>query len=314
MNHIFNFVLKSTAFFLMALLFVLCFKTTQAQSRDDLRYYEDSLKAIAPTILYGTHDFHKYEANEIFSDLLWDVLHYDNSFRYPFDSLTTISILTAPDNKFRIFTWNLQKSDGSYDFFGMIQLNPRRANGDLVYALHNEKNKPAKQAMNLVLSVDEWYGAHYYKIVPVRHRTKRYYTLLGWDGNNMLTTRKIVDVITFNEFGHPEFGAPVFRTRQGLKKRYIIEYANHVAASLKYERHYLYDGKNRTWMIVFDRVTPLTPMLEGQYQFYVPETNIFDAFVFQNGLWQLYEDVDARTDLRQRSRFRDPGRFAPIFW
>lgn len=306
--------MKTKGLILVCLLLCVYFKTLSAQRASDLRDYEDSLKAIAPTILYGTHDFHKYEANEKFSDLLWDVLHYENSFRYPFDSLTTISILQAPDNKFRIFTWNLQKSDGSYDYFGMIQVNPRRAQGDLVYALHNEKNMPARKAMTKVFSVDEWYGAHYYKIVPVRHRTKRYYTLLGWDGNNVLTTRKIIDVITFDDFGHPEFGAPVFRTKQGLQKRYIIEYANHVAASLKYERHFLYDGKNRTWMIVFDRVTPLTPMLEGQYQFYVPETNIFDAFVFENGLWQLYEDVDARTDLRQRSRFRTTGRFSPLFW
>ena len=47
-------------------------------------------------------------------------------------------------------------------------------------------------------------------------------------------------------------------------------------------------------MIVFDRVSPLTPGLEGQYQFYVPETDTYDAFVFEKGVWQFYGDVDAR--------------------
>ena len=47
-------------------------------------------------------------------------------------------------------------------------------------------------------------------------------------------------------------------------------------------------------MIVFDRLTPMDPKLEGQYEFYVPETNIFDGFVFYNGKWVFIKEVDAR--------------------
>ena len=290
------------------------FFITYSQAHDDLETFEKQLSKIAPIILYGTHDFHKYEANEKFSDLLWDALHLDRSYHYPFDSLKTISILQSPDNKFRIFTWNLQKADGSYDFFGMVQLNPRRADGEIVYQLDNNKNMPGRQAMQEVFSTENWYGAHYYKIIPSRYRGKWFYTLLGWDGNNLMTSRKIIDVLVFDNQGHPEFGAPVFITKDGVLQRYIIEYAAHVSVSLKYERHFLYDGRNRTWMIVFDRVAPLAPQLEGHYQFYVPETNIFDAFVFENGAWHLYEDVDARTDIKQRSRFRNARRVPSVFY
>ena len=54
-------------------------------------------------------------------------------------------------------------------------------------------------------------------------------------------------------------------------------------------------------MIVFDRLAPIdtrngstTADLTGQYQFYAPETNILDAFVFENGKWVFVKDVDAR--------------------
>ena len=46
-------------------------------------------------------------------------------------------------------------------------------------------------------------------------------------------------------------------------------------------------------MIIFDRLSPLDPNLEGQYQFYYPETNIFDAFIFKSGKWNFVKDIDA---------------------
>lgn len=51
-------------------------------------------------------------------------------------------------------------------------------------------------------------------------------------------------------------------------------------------------------MILFDRLVPLSTSLEGQKQFYVPETNIFDAFIFENGRWVFMEDIDARNRVR----------------
>jgi len=67
--------------------------------------------------------------------------------------------------------------------------------------------------------------------------------------------------------------------------------------SLKYEKQFLNTKKRRKRkkdMIVFDRISPLNPNLKGQYQFYMPETNIFDGFVFTKGKWQYVKDVDAR--------------------
>lgn len=54
-------------------------------------------------------------------------------------------------------------------------------------------------------------------------------------------------------------------------------------------------------MIVFDRLSPIDTRtskyaanLDGQYQFYVPESNVFDGFIFENGKWYFVKDIDAR--------------------
>lgn len=273
-----------------------CLQIINAQNKatkEELRQYEDSLKVVAPDILNGVFDFNRYEASEKFLRLLTEVLGYENAYDYPFDSLKSISQLRAPDNYFRIFTWNLQKADGSYDFFGLIHINPKKTKGETLFKLTNTTEKSSGSEYE-TLSPDNWYGAHYYKMIKVKANGVNYYTLLGWDGNNNITTRKIIDVIVFNANDEPEFGAPLFQTHENVKNRFVIEFASHVSVSLKYEKHFLANGKNKKWMLVFDRVSPLSPMLKGQYQFYVPETDTYDAFIFEKNVWQFYSDVDAR--------------------
>lgn len=260
---------------------------------NEFRQYEDSLKVIAPEILYGAQDFNKYEANEKFFNMLVEVLALENSFIYPFDSLKTISIIKSPDKYFRIFTWNLRKADGSYDYFGLIQIDSKKSKGEELIKLTNKSIKNT-HTTDEILTDENWYGALYYKIIQTKSKGNIYYTLLGWDGNNGLTTRKVIEIIVFDNRGQASFGAPIFKIGDELKNRFIMEYASHVAASLKYEKQYKKDGKNKNWMIVFDRLSPLSPMMEGQYQFYVPEADTYDAFIFEKGLWQFYKDVDAR--------------------
>lgn len=92
-------------------------------------------------------------------------------------------------------------------------------------------------------------------------------------------------------------------------KRIIFEYSAKAVMNLKYDNQEYQEkvrykkpknGKRfemrnvKSPMIVFDRLVPLSPSLEGQKQFYVPETNIYDAFIYENGRWDFIEDVDAR--------------------
>ena len=47
-------------------------------------------------------------------------------------------------------------------------------------------------------------------------------------------------------------------------------------------------------MIVYDRLVPLDPQLEGQFQYYVPAGELFDAFQVSGGTWHYIAGVETR--------------------
>ena len=70
----------------------------------------------------------------------------------------------------------------------------------------------------------------YYEIIPIKVNNKIYYTLLGWDGNDINTTKKIIDVLKFTPDSPPTFGANIFNQEE---KRIITEYNSRSTISLK---------------------------------------------------------------------------------
>ncbi len=289
-----------------------------AQKNTNLDNYEDSLKVIARDILYGENDFIKYDANERFLNTLLIALNEEKSFEYPFDSLISISRLRAPDNTFRIFNWNLPKANGTYEYFGVIQTHKLGKAKHEVFVLL-DKSDEIENPETQILSHDKWYGAHYFEIIKNTAGQKRYYTILGWDGNNSASSKKIIEVLSFKSSGKPVFGAYLFRRYKKKARRVILEYSSTVMVSLKYDDQAFYIRKKskkrkknikriNERMLVFDRLVPMDPNLEGQYEFYVPETNIFDGFVFYNGKWVFIKEVDARNpeDKSRKKQFRKP--------
>ncbi len=278
--------------------------TVTGQNPASLTVYEDRLRKIGPFILNGTNDSVRYAACRTFTGWLEKALGEAGSFSYPFDSLVTIARMMSPDHRFRIFNWNVPRDDGTYEYFAIIQLNNKSGKN---YRLTNLKDRSDEilSPETSISNAGDWFGALYYKIILHRYRHKYYYTLLGWDGNDRNTRKKIIDILTFNEKGSPVFGAPVFKTGQkNNNTRIIFEYKAGAPMSLKYERQAYERGhltgkssskrKIQSYMIVFDHLIPLEESLKGQYKYYVPSGDVFDAFVFKKGFWVFVPDVDAR--------------------
>jgi len=139
-----------------------------------------------------------------------------------------------------------------------------------------------------VLVPKMWYGALYYKIIYDKKLSKNYYTLLGWDGNNNLTNKKIIDVIDVGNNGTIKLGAPIFKNKGKTKKRVLFEYSENVVMSLKYHP--------KEKKIVFDFLVPASSSLEGIYEYYGPSLNRFDAYFFNENKWNYQEDVDIEQD------------------
>jgi hypothetical protein len=281
--------------------------STFPQDPKDIGQMEDSLVFLSLKIQKAENDSVKLLLNSRFHKSLYQTLLIDGSFSYPFDSLRTIAKLTSPDNKFRIYNWNLPKGDGSNIYFGFIQLNPDGSREQSIYDLTDHSDS-VTQPETALLDNTTWYGSLYYKIILTSFDDQPYYTLLGWDGLDLKLTQKIIDVLYFDKSGRPHFGAKIF-TGFGNDEitRVLFKYSSSASMILTYDEQYLVTdkkwnpskkifetGRVKKRMIVCDDLVPLDPQLEGQYEYYVPSSEDFNGFVFKDGKWNFYKNVDVR--------------------
>ena len=83
--------------------------------------YQSQLVSIFEEVYNAPTDNQRYHANETALQLLTEALAEANSFRWQWDFAGKISVLTAPDKKFRIFTWPVVNDAGEYECFGVVQ-------------------------------------------------------------------------------------------------------------------------------------------------------------------------------------------------
>lgn len=275
--------------------------------------YQDSLLRICKK-LYTTKkedDATKEKLNEKLLATFETALNTPNSFDYPFDSLGIlkyISVLTAPDKKCRIITWNIPKADGTQEYYGFIQekyiqktkkgLFKKQSQEIIQLYPLIDKSAEIKNPENTISDNKKWFGMLYYKIIEKKNKGKIYYTLLAWDGNDKLSTKKIIDVLTFDFNGTPRFGADIFNMQKKYPKRVIFEYSADCSMSLRYS--------SKKDSIVFDHLSPTSPQLEGQYQYYCNDMS-YDGFGFRKGKWNYGIDLNAINDRDEKDKiYIDP--------
>lgn len=262
-----------------------------------LQAYQDTLHKLDSAIFRG-QDQQKKSANQQFIECLRKALNTEGAFDFGFDSLKTIARLTAPDNAFRIFNWNVPNDDGTYTYYGFLLVNEAKVitsrkgikpkDKFVLYELEDHSNDIRNPEIQ-TLSPQKWYGALYYRIIKTNDKDKAYYTILGWDGNNTLTWKKLIDVLTFDKQGNPIFGEKNLfqRGSRRTSKRVIFEFRAELVMTLHWE-----DNNKR---IVFDHLAPEVSGAEGMYQFY-SQTFQYDAFIWKKGKWIQQDDVKASND------------------
>jgi hypothetical protein len=276
-----------------------------------MQLYQDSLKNLEQRMFRSKDDSVKYQANRQFIAILARALDTEGSFDFPFDSLKGVARLSSPDKKFRIINWNIPRKDGTFEYFGFVQVHTDKK-GYKVFRL-NDRSEEIKNTDNAVCTAEKWFGMLYYRIIETKYKKHTYYTLLGWDGNDNTSRKKIIDVVTFAPDGTPKFGDGIFTYEKRFPKRVVFEFAADEVMTLNYNfaAKKLDEKKEITAnMIVFSHLAPSHPALEGQYQFYVSDGS-YDAFMFKNGKWEYVKDVDVRNQLDPKDKLykvpRQPG-------
>jgi hypothetical protein len=255
-----------------------------AADRKQLKVKEDSLQQIARYMILDSIAAGRLLAYKDFVPTFLRALKIKNSFYYPFDSVLGISKLYAPDSSFRIFTWYLEIDDYQGFQKGFIQM--KTANGGLKGYFLFDNSDFASDPLTMICRDSTWIGAVYYNMIKTQFKGKNYYTLFGIDRASVRTTRKWIDVLSFNEKNEPVFGGPFFSFEEdSIKKpaqsRFSIEYKKDARTYVNYEPELK--------MILVDHLISETDEPENPWSF-VPDGD-YEGFQWKNGKWVHIDKV-----------------------
>jgi hypothetical protein len=269
-------------YFLLIVLIV-SFSAKAQMSAGDLKFLksqDDSLAYYSHHMIMDSFAENRFHFDSVFIRLFVRALKTPYSFEYPFDSVVTVSRLYAPDSTFRIFTWQIERDESYYHQEGAIQM--RTKDGSLKLFPLFDVSDYTSTPTDSVRSNKNWIGAIYYNIVMKEYKDKKYYTLFGYDDNDMSSTRKWLEVLTFDANGQPVFGGDYFEYKDDSLKvpqpvdRFLLEYEKDARARLVYDP----DLK----MIVFDHL--ISESNEPQKKYTLIPDGDYEGFKWQNGKWE----------------------------
>lgn len=217
-------------------------------------------------------------------DSIFDhALNIHGSYDYQWNKLQKIGKLESKDGKMKVFSWLYRSGGDQYHYTAYVQIRDRKHTK--VYKLEpGEFDEPHSE--DIRQKYDSWQPKIYYGMVTKTYKRKKFYTLFGMDFNENRSSVKSIEVLGIQR-GKPVFRGNQFLANGKVKNRVILQYSPQVAASLRYNQE--------LDMIVFDHLAPLHPIYYGNYQFYGPDGS-YDGYHFEEGVWVLDEDVDARND------------------
>lgn len=244
-----------------------------------LEELEQNMRNYAEDIVNGRETSQRAVADSFFTRALVKALQVPYSFSYPFDSLKTISFLYAPDSSFRIITWQVMKDFTYYRQKGAIQMHTN--DGSLQLIPLYDDSPFTDSPVDSVRSNRQWIGAVYYNIVEKTYNNKKYYTLIGYDENNARSTKKWLEVLTFDNANKPVFGGRLFNYPPDEMKppqpayRFCLEFKKEANARLNYDPD--------LDMITFARLTSENGEPANHYTL-IP-VGSFEGFQWANGRW-----------------------------
>jgi hypothetical protein len=257
---------------------------------------QDSLKKFGYELINNPDVSERRKNSEKFIKTLVPTLKNNEfSYYYLFDSVKSIAKVYSPDNKFRIFNWNVMDSYGEYRYFGAIQLNSKEL--ELIPLFDNSKY--TKFPEDSIYNNNSWYGAQYYDIIKTKYKKNDYYAILGWKGNNRFSTKKVIEILTFNKDGKAVFGAPIINHNGKVKNRIVFEFTAQVSMLLRYD-----ENKD---IIVFDHLSPPSPNAAEFHETYGPDLS-YDALKWQKDKYIHLEDLKLRNDpIPNDKLYNDPN-------
>ncbi len=277
-----------------SLLFFICFCCTLSVSAQfDLMEVQLELKTMREKIMKSRDDAEKIEMNRNFGLQILEIAEDPSTFFSKLDSIPKIGVIYSPDKDLKIINWNLALENQSFMYYAVLI---QKHKSKIKVTQLQDKSTNMKKPLEAELNAQSWFGSLYYDILPFKHQGSKHYLLLGWDGEDAFSNKKIIDVLHFED-GLARFGALVFDEPYAKRQRVIFQYSAKSVMSLAYNE--------KLKMVVFDHLSPMQDNLEGMHEFYVPDMS-YDGLRYKGGLWRLEEDVDVRSNRSMKNYTAPP--------
>ena len=251
-----------------------------SQTGGNLEEREDRLDSLLTRLRDAENNGEKKERNLAFKAELESFVDIQGAFDYRFTKLQTVGVIDSPDNLVRIINWNVELDDLSHEYYCYVLRFDKKKKKYLHTELKDLSFGMPSQPTEMVTQ-DNWYGALYYKIIPIQKGSRTMYTLIGWDHNSSLSQMKLLDVMYFSG-SNVKLGSPVFKIGKSTQYRVFFEHSKKVNMFINYE-----EDRAR---IMMDHLSPESPALKSFRSYYVPDLS-YDSFTYENNKWVLKEDV-----------------------
>jgi hypothetical protein len=240
------------------------------------------LEKLYTRLVNNFDDSLRIQINDSVRLIIDDYVSSDTVFNHRFSRLRYLGQITSPDSLLKIITWNLVLRNAPNRYFCYFIRKSETGEKNKIYRL-TATYREDPIITDSTYTQSAWYGALYYDVKPVIYDNVRYWVLLGIDYGNPLITRKIIEVLNFAG-DSIIFGKKWFHSGDKVRFRDVFEYASNGIMSLRFSS----DSS-----VVFDHLVPFSTALKNDHQYYGPDYS-YDAYNFENGLWRLTINVDAR--------------------
>ncbi|MFM7769798.1 MAG: hypothetical protein ACKO8Q_04510 [Bacteroidota bacterium] len=201
---------------------------------------------------------------------------------YPFERVTMFKPFSQ-DANLRIFTWNYLGVDGNMNYFGCLHFRTKKEGH---WWVKLEESTELEKFATRQFSNEKWCGTVYYAIaeMPKKKNKRSQYALLGFQGNNALTNKKIIEIVNIGN-KDVTFGDGVFELKEKSKpiKRFVLEYSDEATCILRYYP--------KSDIIVFDHLSPREPAFVDFFAEYGPDGS-YDAFIWNKKKWVYLPVID----------------------
>jgi hypothetical protein len=269
--------------FISYLLLYIVLSTGIAKSQVSTKDTPQVLEDLFDRLVDNYNDSDRIRINDSIRIILDGYVKSDTVFTHRFTNLRYLGQIISPDSLIKIITWNLvlENEPGRYFCYFIIKQDPGGKN--MIYRLSASYNEDPVRT-DTTYSEPNWYGALYYDLKPCIIDNRRCWVLLGIDYGNFFISRKIIEVLNFSTDNSIIFGRKWFASGEELKYREVFEYASNAMMSLRFRS----DSS-----IIFDHLVPFSDSHKNDRQYYGPDYS-FDEYSFENGIWKLTMNVDAR--------------------